>query len=179
VDCGYIDHSDPPSSAQVGQQIDDRERTTDYAVNVLYIIGFILCGDGGTEAARMLGLLGLPNDTTMQSRSFTLVEERISPIIQAVSDRILIENLIEEVRQTFAAIPDKDPLDFELWKRSVGASNAVLPLDKYPRVDVSYDMAWQQRSSGRKYNSPTGHAFFIGGRSCRPICLDIKCKICN
>jgi hypothetical protein len=178
-DCGFVDHSDPPACAKVGPTTDDRERTTDYAVNVLYVLGFMSCGDGGTEAARILGLLGLPNDTTMQSRSFTLVEERISPILQSLARRVLLDNLIEEVRLTFEAIPNKDPRDFELWKRSLTDPLAVLPLDKYPKIDASYDMAWQQRSSGRKYNSPTGHAFFVGGLTRRPVVLDIKCKICN
>jgi hypothetical protein len=178
-DCGYIDHSDPPAPAKVGESTDERQRSTDYAVNVLYVLSFLSCGDGGTEAARLLGLLGLPNDTTMHSRSFGIVEERMSPIIQSVTNRILQENLIEEVRLTFAAIPNKDPRDFELWKNSLNDNNAVLPLDKYPKVDASYDMAWQQRSSGRKYNSPSGHAFLMGGLSRRPIALDIKCKICN
>jgi hypothetical protein len=180
-DCGYVDHSDPPASTKIGQAEDNdrRERSTDYAVNVLYVLGFLSSGDGCSEAARILGLLGLPNDTTMQSRSFSIVEERISRIIQSVTSRILLDNLIEEVRLTFAAIPNKDPNDFELWRRSLYDSNAVLPLDKYPKVDASFDMAWQQRSSGRRYASVSGHAFFVGALSRRPIAMDIKCKICN
>jgi hypothetical protein len=55
-----------------------RERSTDYAVNVLYVLGFISSGDGGCEAAQVLGMHGLPNDTTMESRSFVTIEERIS-----------------------------------------------------------------------------------------------------
>jgi hypothetical protein len=46
------------------------ERMTDYAVNVLFVLGFISVGDGHTEAGQLLGLLGLPNDTTMMNRSF-------------------------------------------------------------------------------------------------------------
>jgi hypothetical protein len=39
----------------------------DFAMNLLYVIGFLSCRDGGTEAGRVLGLLfGLPNDTTME-----------------------------------------------------------------------------------------------------------------
>jgi hypothetical protein len=44
---------------------------------------------------------------------------------------------------------------------------------------VSYDMGWQQRSSGRRYASPSGHAFFVGGLSRKPIQLEVKSKICN
>jgi hypothetical protein len=48
---------------------DNYERTTDYAVNVLYVLGFMSMGDAHTEAGRLLGLLGLPNDTTMERES--------------------------------------------------------------------------------------------------------------
>jgi hypothetical protein len=52
---------------------------SDYSLNVLYVLAFITCGDGGAEAAKLLGLLGLANDTTMETRSFQIIEERIGP----------------------------------------------------------------------------------------------------
>jgi hypothetical protein len=143
-------------------------------------VGFVSSGDGGTEAARLLGLLGLPNDTTMQSRSFGLIEDRISPFIQSVTDEILLENLTEEVRLTFANVPDKDESDLVQWKNSLTSDNVVYSTAKYPRISVSsFDMGWQQRSSGVKYNSPSGHSFFVGGLSRKPISLQVKSKVCN
>ena len=32
------------------------------------------------------------------------------------------------------------------------------------KLTVQYDMGWQKRSSGRRYDSSSGHAFIIGGR---------------
>jgi hypothetical protein len=66
-------------------------------VNVLWVLGFITVGNGCTEAARLLGLLGLPNDTTMESRSFTIIEERLGPYIVKLTNAIILENLTEEV----------------------------------------------------------------------------------
>jgi hypothetical protein len=40
-------------------------------------------------------------------------------------------------------------------------------------------MAWQQRSTGNRYASPSVHALFVGGVTRRPIALQIKCKLCN
>jgi hypothetical protein len=40
-------------------------------------------------------------------------------------------------------------------------------------------MGWQQQSSGKKYNSPSGHALFVGGYSRKPIALQVKSRICN
>jgi hypothetical protein len=176
--CGYVDVSDQPATAELGEKTDDRERSTDFAINILYVLGFLSSGDGGTEAARLLGLLGLPNDTTMQTRSFGLIEERISPFIQKVTDELLLENLSEEVRLTFAQLPDKDESDLITWKNSL-SSNIVYSTAKYPSISVSFDMGWQQRSSGVRYNSPSGHAFFVGGLCRKPIALQVKSRICN
>jgi hypothetical protein len=67
-DCGFLYHPQPPAATTIHQARGDNfERSTDYAVNVLYVLGFISIGDGCTEAPTLLGLLGLPNDTTMKS----------------------------------------------------------------------------------------------------------------
>jgi hypothetical protein len=170
--CGYLFYSVPPATADVGTRTDKRERSTDYAVNVLYVVGLLACGDGCTEAAKVLGLLGLPNDTTMEGRSFPTIEDRISRKVKQVTDDILLENLVEEVRLTV-----KDDASFELWNDAL--TTGVLPTALYPKIGVSYDMAWQQRNSGHKYNSPSGHAIFVGKLSRKPLSLVIKSKLCN
>jgi hypothetical protein len=42
-ECGYVDVSDLPATAQVpvGPKADERERSTDFAINVLYVQGWI------------------------------------------------------------------------------------------------------------------------------------------
>jgi hypothetical protein len=72
--CGYLFHAASPAATSIHVERNDNfERSTDYAVNVLYVLGFLAVGDGCTEAARILGMLGLPNDTTMEGRSFTII----------------------------------------------------------------------------------------------------------
>ena len=80
--CGYVAHSDPPAKANIQVRnfpFDRRERTTDYAINIIYALGIISVGDGCVEAGRFLGLLSLPTDTSMERRSFPTIEERIGP----------------------------------------------------------------------------------------------------
>jgi hypothetical protein len=63
--CGYVHHADQPAQTTIHDGLDDQyERMTDFAVNVLYVLGFVSMGDAHSEAGRLLGLLGLPNDTT-------------------------------------------------------------------------------------------------------------------
>ena len=180
--CGYIYYSEPP--AQVDLEEDDlladkRERSTDYAINILYVLGFISCGDGCTEAARLLGLLGLPNDTTMETRSFGIIEDRISRKVQEVTEEILMENLIEEAKLSMEASTVQDMNDFHLWKHALNNSDFVLCQNKYPLIMCSFDMRWQQRGSAHRYNSQSGHALLIGGRSRKPIAFVVKSKRCN
>lgn len=91
-DCELDFESKSPSKRDHGRP-DNRVKSDDFAVNVLFVVGFLSCGDGGAEAARMLGLLGLPNDTTMETRSFPLIEERIGPAIRVLGEEIIHENL--------------------------------------------------------------------------------------
>jgi hypothetical protein len=177
-DCEYTYHSKRPALAKVSEPIDNRERTTDYAINVLYVLGFVASGDGCTEAARLLGLLGLPNDTTMETRSFSSIEERIGPAIRQLTAEILRDNLTEEVRLTIEASSEHVSNDFYLWQQ---ATKGEVELDaaKYPGVSVSFDMAWQQRNSGNRYASPSGHALLVGKYTRKPISLCIKSKTCN
>jgi hypothetical protein len=177
-ECGYVHESKAPIEATIGSSDGpSRDRSTDYAINVLYVLGFISMGDGCTEAARLLALLGLPNAYTMESRSFTIIEERISPYVKELTEKILMENLTEEVQRSVAT-----PDDFKLWKDAQDPELAMLqplPSEKYPKIHASYDMAWQQRNSGHTYNSNSGHALYVGSKTRKPISLSIKSKICN
>lgn len=63
-----------------------------------------------------------------------------------------------------------------LWKDALTSEDgAALPKVLYPKLSISYDMAWQQRNLGHKYASPSGHALLVG-RKCRKL---IKSKLCN
>ena len=75
-------HGDDPAKANIQVRnfpFDNRERNTDYAINIIYVLGLISVGDGCVEAARLCGLLSLPRDTSMEKRSFPIIEERIGP----------------------------------------------------------------------------------------------------
>jgi len=150
------------------------ERNTDYAINILYVLGFLASGDGGVEAGRILGLLGLPNSTTMEKRSFTIIEQRIGPILQGLCQEILQENLDEEVAIYYGDAEDENGHQlFDLWKAN------SLPVASWPRLKVATDMGWQKRSSGRNYSSLSGHALFVALLTRKPICLETKHKVCR
>jgi hypothetical protein len=179
-DCGFVYYGDPLAKAGHRENArDNRERSTYYAINVLYVLGFLSVGDGCKEAARLLGLLGLPNDTTMESRSFTIIEGRIGLAIRNLTKTILQENLTQEVKLTL----QNDEEAFLLWNDHVNPTvpKALLPLraEDKPMIGASFDMAWQQKGSGQRYDSPSGHGLMIGRLTRKPIALCVKSKLCN
>ena len=140
---GAIHEGDLPAGTSLNDHLDERERMSDSAVNVLYVLGHYLNGDGCTEASRLLGILGLPNDTTMDRRSFGIIEDKIGPEIRALGKEIVRENLIEEVRVTMER-EGKPKEHFERWKDSIDPQKATktLSLEHYAQVDASFDAAW-------------------------------------
>jgi hypothetical protein len=40
-------------------------------------------------------------------------------------------------------------------------------------------MTWQQRNSGHRYNSASGHALLVGGLTRKPLCMNVKSKLCS
>jgi hypothetical protein len=153
ANCGYVYNGFAKETLK--EKSNERERNTNYAVNILYVLGFITCGDGGLEAARMLGLLCLPNDTTMETRSFPNIEDEIGPFIRKLTKGILLENLAAEVKAAIDSSPEEyDEDDFLKWQSKMNSPNTVaLSKAKYPRIFVAFDMGWQQRSSGNRYAS--------------------------
>ena len=108
------------------------------------MLGFCSAGDGGAEAAHVNGLLGLPNDTMMESRSSLTIEERINPKIEKIVLDILLSNLMEEVRLTLQSLPNKQEEDFDVWQSLLYNPAMLYTADIYSRISVSFDVGWQQ-----------------------------------
>ena len=64
--------------------------------------------------------------------------------------------------------------EYENWKE-----NKHEHLSKLPEVAVSFDMGWQKRSSGRTYDSVSGHGMVIGGKTCKIIDGIVLSKRCS
>ena len=50
---------------------------------------------------------------------------------------------------------------------------------KNVKLTVKYDMDWQKRSYGRRYDSSNRHALIIGGRIKRIVGIDLYSKACH
>ena len=77
----------------------------------------------------------------------------------------MTQALDEEVRK----MQEVENLDCVDWKHTNEAIG----------ITVSYDMGWNKRSSGRTYNSLSGHGFFVGGYSKKIILSRVASKQCS
>jgi hypothetical protein len=111
---------------------------TDYAVNVLYILGFLTSGDGGTEAQKALAMLGLPSATTMEKNTFNKVERAITPAIKTVLLQSILDALITEVEVTMRDDPE---FDLDKWRKCLLEQKKMKHVEEYSRVIVAMDMA--------------------------------------
>ena len=183
-DCSFVDYGRKPQPADVPALPTQGsvliERTSDYALNVQYVLGFMGCGDGGREAACILGFVGLPNSTTMETRTFQIIEQRIGPVIRQLTHDIMRENLIDEVEQALKKADNFDLNVFNLWKQSIDPdSDVVLAPAMYPTLMVSADFAWQTRGGGNAYNSNSGYGVLVGSEGRKPLVMSIKSKFCR
>jgi hypothetical protein len=150
------------------------KRLVDYAVNVLYVLGFLSVGDGASEAQRLLGLLDLPNLTTMERSTFGRVERHISPYIIALAEEQMKKNLLEEVELSLDN--QCSPFHYDLWQRCVVEGDCSIRDEEFARVTAGADMSWQQRRIS--YDSLSGHALMFGSHTHKPIWYNIKQKSC-
>jgi hypothetical protein len=86
-------------------------------------------------------------------------------------------NLIEEVRLSMEASNTMEY--YETWKEALADATIVLDCERLPKIDASYDMAWQQKGSGHQYNSASGHGSLFGSLTRRIIGLVVKSKKCT
>ena len=176
--CTFVDVQKSPSRANVElseNESPNKERNIDFAVNVVYILGFLTSGDGGKEAAKVLGLLGLPNAPTMEKRSWPNIERSISDTIERVTEEIITENLHMAVENYYGDQRNGNgDLMYDRWK----AHDLLEDHDK-PSLKVGADMGWQGRSSGLQFNSASGHACLVEQETRLVIAINIKSKICN
>lgn len=135
-----------------------KPKVTNFKTNIVYALSFMVSGDGGTEAQRLMGLLGLPHVQSMEKDTFQKIESALFPVLDSVKDDCLAEALEKGVQLSMDGNPE---FDFDKWKRAVDNGDD-LPKHMYAQATVSMDMGWQKKSAGRRYDPLCGHAVLVG-----------------
>lgn len=149
------------------------ESVIDYQANFKYVLPFVASGDGPIEADRVLQFLSLPNGGTMRSDTFKIIETASNPALESIARDVLEKNLIKEVELTMAKY--NPSFNVAVWSSNYKAGRACT---EHAFVNYMMDMGWQKRSSGRRYDSSSGHAFLYGALSRKAIMMCVKSKYC-
>jgi hypothetical protein len=143
----------------------NQERAYSHSANCLFVSAMMLSGDGGTEAKTLLGLLDLPSSASIEKSTYPLLEHDICSVVIEYTKEILKQSLDEEVRLWAEDVPS---FDYGAWKNA-SDKNLPFPFQQImPAIVVTYDMGWQKRSSGKRYDSHSGHAAAIGCKTRKP-----------
>jgi len=176
--CSFVDE-EKRSAANVpipdnhGSEL--KPRIIDWQTNVLHVLAFLSVGDGGTEARRLLGMLGMPNATTFGPRLFGTVEEHVGPVLQEIANEAVHGgDLVEEAKHLLGNRKDDNGVMlFDLWQEK------KLPRELWPRATTGGNMGWQKRSRGHLHSSLSGDAILHGQHTWKPTAWHVMGKCCS
>ena len=107
----------------------------------------------------------------LEKKTFTKIEANAGMAERLVRDLAIEEALQEEIKDTL-----------ECKNQSYGECCAQTDKGKNNnkvKLTVAYDMGWQKRSFGRRYDSSSGHVYTIGARSKGVIGMLLYSKACR
>jgi hypothetical protein len=160
------------SNTRIPQESHDRN--TNYATNVLFVLAQLLSSDGGTEASRIVGMLDLPN-ASIGETAFASMEYELGKYIIPYSKELIRSNLVKEVGLYSQSNPK---FDFEQWYLNHNEKPELVVIEELPLLTEGYDMGWQKRLSGHRYDSHSGHAIPVGVLMNLPIGLAVLNRFC-
>jgi len=138
-----------------------------FAINCTFVLGVQQFGGGASESDIIITYLNLPHAHGFHRHSFQKIEAALRPTIKSVCDEAVAKGLDEEVKLTL-----NNNVRFQMWKRGELTSKDV-------KLTVGYDMGWNKRSSGHKYDSTSGHGFLVGGLTKKIVGFKVMSKHCN
>lgn len=136
-----------------------------FCINLQFVLGLMQVGAGAAESGTLLTFLDMAHANTFHRNTFRRVQNFLRQEIKVVSNGSMKTCREEEISKTVS----KEI--FEQYK-----DNKTKPSD-IP-LTCSYDMGWNKRSSGRKYDSISGHGFVIGTQTKKIINFRCMSKCC-
>ena len=148
-----------------------------FSINRLLVIALQQIGGGATESGILLTYLGLPSAQTFQKSHFGTIEKKIRTTIKQLTNSSISIALDEEMRLTLEDNFEGEELMSKLndWKQKKLKND-------HNGLTVCYDMGWNKRSTGTRYDSISGQGIMIGARSGKVIdfrTISKKCGKCD
>ena len=135
-------------------------------------------GTGCEDIGGVISFMGLPGGKSF-ARSVAAKSEDMNKELIAVCKEVVTEGLQMEIAETIREKLEGKYTKSQIEKFIVNYNNKTgyVP-DELNTLGlaVSYDMGWQKRSTGRRYESISGHGFIVGCRSKKIIGLAVHGK---
>ena len=152
------------------ENIKGQTRVVDYDENLDALASVYFTGLGGGDISEILSFLNLPNAASFE-RTYTRYISYFTDIIRNLVIEEIEHALDDEIEATLYA--DKGEEYYSEWiKKDMNERDKV-------GLTVSYDGAWQKKSSGRKYDSRSGHAFLVGSMTRKIVGCVVFSKNCK
>jgi hypothetical protein len=133
--CGKCHSHSASTTSGTGIPQDSQDRNTNYATNVLFVLSQLLSGNGGTESARIVGMLDLPNQSIAET-SIPSMEYEIGKYVIPFTKELIDKNVRREVELYSQMKPD---FDYAAWEKTQQLKPEVVAIEDLPSllVDVA------------------------------------------
>ena len=137
--------------------IDKRRKVVSYSLNTMLYLPLMMNGCGAKEHHNITSMLGLPSPKSTTKRYNQMMHSLYDKIIDAGTFSVELA-LNEEIQAQYKY--DNANSNISTWQLFILTNaNYIIGLK------VSYDMAWNKRSSGRRYDTLSGHGLFFDSKS--------------
>ena len=114
----------------------------------------------------------------------------VGNVIIKEAKKVANEALMEEIHLSFLKDnPQRCEQDWLAFQAAMTTNNSTdddishsINIEESPThvdIAVSADMGWQKRSSGKKYDSPSGHMFLVSSLTGKIVDFELKCVSCS
>eukprot|EP00978_Attheya_sp_CCMP212_P000038 scaffold106_cov71-Attheya_sp.AAC.1 len=143
-----------------------------FEMNNKFVMAVQATGGGGSDAQKILGIMDLPGSSTFASK-FSTMETELGQTQRMVATESMLEALNEEIKATIEKNQDVYGMSYDEYTKMSLFDKPII------KLTVCFDMGWQKRSSGHRYDSLSGHAFLVGAYTKKVIACTVFSKVCS
>jgi len=157
---------------------ENQSYSLEYELNIRAMMSAFYIGTGGFDVGELVGMFELPGGKIWE-RTHSRHTPFLNDIIISLAEKMMKESLRREIDLTI-----RDKLEEKGYTEEAVASAILAWHEKrYTKIPpeililgiaISFDMGWQKSSTGKLYNSLSGHAYEIGCRTGKIIGLSVK-----
>ena len=153
----------------------------DHEVNIRAALAAFYTGTGGYDIGSVASFFGFPGGRAWERtfhRHSALVHKKIMEISSDVMKTAFKEEVVATIKEKLKGKYTEDEINKHA-KKFIDEKDEELPDEiRQVGIAVSYDMGWNKRSTGRIYDSLSGHGFIIGCRTGKVIGYGVSKKKC-